>query len=121
MQFRQIRIFQKQMKRLMKKYRSLSSDLEKLQQVLLVYPGGNGSKHWNRLQVSNDRFIVIFKVRLSCASLKGKADFRIVYAWNKKDETLVLLDFIEVYFRGERGNEDRTLIDEYLEDCESMF
>lgn len=105
----------------MKKYRSLSSDLEKLQRVLLVFPGGNGSKHWNRLQVSEDGFIAIFKVRLSCASLKGKADFRIVYAWNKKDETLVLLDFIEVYFKGEQGNEDRALIEEYLEDCDSMF
>lgn len=121
MQFRQIRIFQKQMKRLVKKYRSLPSDIEKLQQVLLVYPEGNGSKHWNRLQVSDDGFIAIFKVRLSCASLKGKADFRIVYAWNKKDDSLVLLDFIEVYFKGEQGNEDRTLIEEYLDDCESMF
>ncbi|MDP3957739.1 MAG: hypothetical protein Q8Q10_04535 [bacterium] len=116
MEFRQLQKFSKELKRFSKKYRSLQNDLAKLQDVLKVLPQGSGSKHWNRLHASLDGSIVIFKVRLSCASLKGQSLFRVIYAHNTKDKEVVLIDFIELYYKGEKENEDRDLIREYLRD-----
>jgi mRNA-degrading endonuclease RelE of RelBE toxin-antitoxin system len=115
MKFQLSQKFSKELKRFNKKYRSLLEDLSKLQSVLRVLPEGNGSKHWNRLHVSEDGAVIVFKVRLSCASLKGQSVFRVIYAYNKKDEELVLIDFIELYYKGEKANEDRALIQEYLD------
>lgn len=116
MEFRQLQKFSKELKRFSKKYRSLQNDLVKLQDVLNVLPQGNGGKHWNRLHISDDGNIVVFKVRLSCASLKGQSLFRVIYAYNTKDEEVILIDFIELYYKGEKANEDRDLIKEYLQD-----
>lgn len=116
MKFQQSQKFLKELKRFSKKYRSLHSDLAKLQDVLKVLPQGNGGKHWNRLHASPDGDIVIFKVRLSCASLKGQSLFRVVYAHNARNKEVILIDFIELYYKGEKANEDRDLIKEYLRD-----
>lgn len=119
MEFRQSQKFSKELRRLSKKYRSLQSDLGKLQDVLKVLPLGNGSKHWNRLHISDDGCITVFKVRLSCASLKGQSLFRIIYAHNTDNGEVVLIDFIELYYKGEKENEERGLIQEYLDSLES--
>lgn len=116
MEFRQLQKFSKELKRFSKKYRSLQSDLAKLQDVLKVLPQGNGSKHWNRLHASLDGNIVIFKVRLSCASLKGQSLFRVIYAHDTRSKEVILIDFIELYYKGEKANEDRGLVQEYLRD-----
>lgn len=118
MEFRQLQKFAKELKRFSKKYRSLRDDLAKLQDVLEVLPQGSGSKHWNRLHASDDGQIIVFKVRLSCASLKGQSLFRVIYAYNIKNEEIVLIDFIELYYKGEKENEDRGLIKEYLDSLE---
>ena len=118
MEFRQSQKFSKELKRFSKKYRSLQSDLVKLQDVLRVLPRGNGEKHWNRLHASDDGCIVIFKVRLSCASLKGQSLFRVIYAHDTKNKEVILIDFIELYYKGEKANEDRSLIKEYLDSLE---
>ena len=115
MKFQQSQKFLKELKRFSKKYRSLQADIAKLRDVLKILPLGNGSKHWNRLHISDDGNIVIFKVRLSCASLKGQSLFRIVYAHNAKNREVILIDFIELYYKGEKANEDRDLIKEYLD------
>lgn len=118
MKFQQSQKFSKELKRFSKKYRSLQGDLAKLCDVLKALPLGNGSKHWNRVHISDDQNIVIFKVRLSCASLKGQSLFRIIYAHNAKDKEVILIDFIELYYKGEKENEDRGLIKEYLDSLE---
>ncbi len=115
MKFRQLQKFAKELKRFSKKYRSLQNDLAKLQDVLEVLPQGSGSKHWNRLHAFDDGSIIVFKVRLSCASLKGQSLFRVIYAYNTKDKEAVLIDFIELYYKGEKTNEDKSLIREYLD------
>lgn len=115
MKFQLSQKFSKELKRFSKKYQSLSEDISKLQDVLIALPEGNGQKHWNRLHVSGDGQVIVFKVRLSCASLKGQSLFRVIYAYNKKYEALVLIDFIELYYKGEKANEDKDLIQEYLD------
>ena len=110
MEFRQTQKFSKELKRLGKKYRTLPSDLEKLQAVLNVLPQGNGSKHWNRLHVSSDGRVTVFKVRLSCAAMKGESAFRIVYAHRMDGNGTASIDFIELYYKGEQAIEDQALI-----------
>lgn len=114
MEFRQSKKFAKELKNFLKKYRSLAGDLDLLQDVLRTHPQGTGSKHWNRLHVSNDQTVSIFKVRLSCKAMKGESRFRLVYAYNKSTEELFFIDFIEIYFKGEKINNDQSLIEDYL-------
>lgn len=121
MEWRRTRKFSKELKRLTKKYPSLPNDIAKLEPVLETLPQGNGSKHWNRLHASLDGSVTVFKVRLACVSLKGRSLFRVIYACQSEGGEVVRIDLIELYYKGERENEDRNLIQEYIDDCESLF
>ena len=122
MQFRQSKKFDRELKNLLKKYRSLKEDLETLKGVLKVCPQGTGEKHWNRLHVSSDGTITVFKVRLACKAMKGESRFRVIYAYNTATDELALVDFIEIYFKGDRVNNDQSLVEDYLEmDLEGIF
>ncbi|MDO8527890.1 MAG: hypothetical protein Q7T03_09415 [Deltaproteobacteria bacterium] len=99
--------FTKEFKRLAKKYRSLSDDLEEFKRLLLIQPLGN-SKHFNVIIKHED--VSILKARLFCRYLKGSS-LRIVYAWYQKKGNV---EFIEIYFKGDKVNEDRRRIDDYV-------
>jgi mRNA-degrading endonuclease RelE of RelBE toxin-antitoxin system len=116
MEFRQSKKFERELKKLLKKYRSLQQDIKLLEQVLIAAPLGKGGKHWNQLYVSADEGVIIFKVRLACKSMKGESRFRIIYAYNQRTKEFVFIDFLEIYFKGHKENNDQTLIDEYLQD-----
>lgn len=120
MEFRQSRRFKKALKGY-RKHRSLPDDIRKLEVVLSAIPGGNGSKHWNCLHTSEDGIVRVFKVRLSCASMKGESRFRVIYAHVSDSATVDLIDFIEIYSKGDKANEDRSLLEEYLSNPESLF
>lgn len=100
--------FQKEFKRLAKKYKSLAQDLEEFKRVVVVSPLGN-SKHFNVITKDDRRAVV--KARLFCRYLKGSS-LRVVYAYI---EECAAIDFIEIYFKGRKENEDRERIKEYLE------
>ncbi|MGB4834354.1 MAG: hypothetical protein WBP40_04955 [Candidatus Moraniibacteriota bacterium] len=118
MQFRQLPVFAKKLKRLKKKYRSLDTDIEKLEKVLRVRPAGAGEKHWSRLHASPDGKVEIYKVRLSCSAMRGETRFRVIYAHNQKDQSVMFVDFIEIYFKGDQESEDQGLIAEYIREIE---
>jgi hypothetical protein len=118
MQFRQLPVFTKQLKRLKKKYRSIDTDIEQLEKVLRVRPAGAGEKHWSCLHTSPNGQVAIYKVRLACAAMRGETRFRVIYAYNRKDESVVFVDFIEIYFKGDQENEDKSLIAEYIQEVE---
>jgi len=99
--------FSKEFKRFSKKYKLLSGDLEEFKRVVNVAPLGN-SKHFNII-TRNEQCAVI-KARLFCRYLKGSS-LRIVYAFHYQN---CKVDFIEIYFKGEKENEDRERIRAYL-------
>lgn len=110
--FQETTEFAKEMKRLSKKYRTLVKDFSQLKELFLVAaPRGNGSKHWNLLH-KNDT-LEIYKVRMHCDSTKGKF-FRVIYAYHLKTQAIELIEFIEIYFKGNRESEDKGRINEYL-------
>lgn len=99
--------FTKELKSMAKKYLSLPSDLEEFKRVLCVQPMGN-SKHFN--VITRDEEVIMLKARLFCRYLKGSS-LRIIYAYHQKQPIIV---FVEIYFKGTKGNEDRKRIEEYL-------
>ncbi len=110
--FRQTGEFEKDLKRLLKKRRTLSDDLEEFKKIVGFQPLGIGK---NFAIVTKQNSLVIVKARLFCRSLKGNS-LRIIYAYIEKDLRIELIgiEFIELYFKGDKANEDRERIKEYL-------
>jgi len=107
MNFSQLPEFEKDFRRLAKKYRSLVQDLEEFRRVVAVRPYGN-TKHFH--VIAQTDAVRIVKARFFCRYLKGSS-LRIVYAYF---ESTASVEFIEIYFKGEKENEDRRRIADYL-------
>lgn len=99
--------FTEEFQRLAKKYRSLPDDLKEFKRVLNIQPLGT-AKHFN--VITKNEGVVILKARLFCRYLKGSS-LRIIYAFNQKRTSI---DFIEIYFKGDKESEDRRRIEEYV-------
>ncbi|EKE21688.1 MAG: hypothetical protein ACD_7C00154G0007 [uncultured bacterium] len=111
--FRETAEFKKDFKKLFKKYKTLAQDFINLKNKYLTEaPRGNGAKHWSLLH-KNSR-VEIYKVRMHCDSTR-ESFFRVVYAYHKETETIELIEFIEIYFKGNKANEDSGRIDDYLD------
>lgn len=108
MNYDELREFSREFKRFSKKYKSLPDDLEEFKRVVKITPLRN-SKHFNII-TRNDQCAVI-KARLFCRYLKGSSLLRIVYAFHFQ---VCKVEFIEIYFKGNKTNEDRERIKEYL-------
>lgn len=57
-----------------------------------------------------NKALLIIKARLFCKVLKGQT-LRIICAYYKDRQ---IIEFIELYFKGDKENEDRERIKEYL-------
>jgi hypothetical protein len=99
--------FEKEYKRLENKYPSLSDDILKFEKLLCNYPTGIG-KNFDIIH-SSDK-VKIIKARLACKSLKNRS-IRVIYAYHGAIVTFV---YLEIYFKGDKENEDRGRIAEYL-------
>ncbi len=99
--------FEKEFSRLTQKYPSLESDLQIFERLLLQAPTGIGT---NFTIIHSAPEIKIVKSRLSCRSLR-KRSMRVIYAYHRKSIDFM---YIEIYFKGEKENEDRQRIKEYL-------
>ena len=107
MHFNEIPEFSKELKQLSKKYLSLAEDLDEFKKVVAVIPLGTG-KHFN--VIARGSGAIIIKARLFCRYLKGSS-LRIIYSYIQGGNTI---EFIELYFKGNKENEDRERIKYYL-------
>lgn len=107
MNFESVLKFQKDFKKLSKKFKTLDGDLTDFKKVLNESPLGIG-KHFN--VITRNEQCAVVKARLFCRYLKGSS-LRIVYSFHYQSRKV---DFIELYFKGEKENEDRERIKEYL-------
>lgn len=39
---------------------------------------------------------------------------RVIYVYNKDEKITALIEFIEIYFKGNKSNEDRDRIEDYI-------
>lgn len=108
MRFDELPAFQKDLKRLGKKYKSLPDDLREFRNVISVIPLGN-SKHFHIITQTEGLHIV--KARLFCRYLKGSS-LRVIYACHEESRQI---EFIELYDKKRTENEDRDRIRKYLD------
>lgn len=105
--FKQLPEFEKELKKLSKKYQTLHQDLKTLEKVLNSQPTGIG-KNFTILHYSEE--VILVKTRLACKSLRDRS-MRVIYAYHNQTVTFV---YIELYFKGNKESEDAGRIAEYL-------
>lgn len=122
--------FQKDFKRLLGKFRSLEDDLAlvKITAIEFYHIGILNSQ--DVLEKKDIRAIFpipgfrtekiqVCKIKkFACKALKGRGSqsgIRIIYAFHCNT---LKIDFIEIYFKGEKENEDRDRIKDYLKNIE---
>lgn len=110
MNYRTTREFDKDYKRLAKRYRTLDDDLALLKKVLDNFPLGTG-RHFAVLYSTET--VKIVKARFFCRSLKGSS-LRIIYAYQDSGIEFIGIEFIEVYYKGDKPREDKERIRMYL-------
>jgi hypothetical protein len=114
--------FQKDLKRLQKKFRSLVEDLEtaKRNAIELYHLKNVDNRSVFPIPAFCSEAIVVYKIKkFACKALKGRgamSGIRVTYAYHVASSRV---EFIEMYFKGEKEIEDRERIKEYLKTCTS--
>jgi len=105
--------FTKDLKKLSKKYKSLPEDLENFINIQLKLFHKLNIDNGGIVRVSNlnIEYPHVYKARkFACRALKGsgsRSGIRIIYAYYSKEDKVEL---IEIYYKGDRENEDRDRI-----------
>jgi mRNA-degrading endonuclease RelE of RelBE toxin-antitoxin system len=113
MNFDEITEFRKDLKKLLKKYRSLNEDLNTLKKVLSVEPDAEPPFSF-RIEGIKTTTCIIKVRKITCRSLKTKgvnSGLRLIYAYFKEENRIV---FIEIYHKNSKPNEDRSRILKYF-------
>lgn len=105
--------FEKEFKKLLKKFQSLDEDLDVFidKQLVLTHKLGVDNGGVVRIADLGIEEPKVYKVKkFACKSLKGKgaqSGIRIIYSYSS---TRDVVEFIEIYYKGEKENEDRARI-----------
>lgn len=114
MVFEELDAYQRDLKSLGKRYRSLPEDIAVVKQILAVMPDARPPFSFQITGVGEGNCVVKVK-KVACKSLKGKGvqtGLRLVYAFFKETDRIVLL---EVYHKSDKENEDQRRIKDFLE------
>ncbi len=106
MEFDQLPEYDKDLKKLLKKYRTLNDDLKVVKQVLEIFPDERApfSFRIDNLGISTCKIKI---KKIACKSLKGRgrnSGLRLVYVYFRDEQKVV---FIELYHKNVKENEDR--------------
>ena len=122
MKFKKIRRtpeFERDLKKLVKRYKILTDDLKNFINTQLVLFHKQKIDNKGLFQIPGlglDHLKVYKAVKFACKSLKGKgvkSGIRVIYAYFEKEDKIV---FIEIYYKGDKANEDRERIRRYIKD-----
>lgn len=110
--------FVRDFKKLLKKFSSLNDDMnivKKFRIELFHIQKIDNESIFEIERAGNGENLRFFKIKkFQCKSLKGrgsKSGIRVIYAFYCQS---FKVDFIEIYFKGEKENEDRERIKKYL-------
>ena len=112
--FEELDEFNKDIKRLIKKYRTLHDDLEVVRQVLTVIPDERPPFSF-RIDNLGIQTCIIKVKKIACKALKGRgvnSGLRLVYAYEPNEQRII---FIELYHKNDKGSEDRYRITQYVD------
>jgi mRNA-degrading endonuclease RelE of RelBE toxin-antitoxin system len=105
--------FEKDLKKLLKRYSSLEEDLQTLIKVAMnLYHkqkiDSNAIFHISDLGIKSPK---VYKAKkFACKALKGRgaqSGIRVIYAYHEEEDWV---EFIEIYFKGDKASEDRERI-----------
>jgi len=108
-EFKHLPEFSKDLKRLLKKYRTLESDLDDVRKDLQDEPSASPPFSF-RIEGLGIKTCVIKIKKIASDSFKGKgrnSGFRLIYAWFETERKIT---FVELYHKNEKENEDRERI-----------
>ena len=114
MNFISISAFDKDLKRLLKRYNSLNDDIENLKTTLRLYPKSRPPFSFRLDNLSTETCIIKVK-KIACRSLKGRgvnSGLRLIYAHLPAEEKII---FIELYHKNVKDQEDRERIVLYFQ------
>jgi len=108
--------FQKDFKKLSRKYPTLYEDFKivKRAAIELFHLHNLNNQSVFEIPYLNGKEPIYKLKKFACKSLKGKGNksgIRIIYAYNQKNN---IIHFIEIYFKGNKENEDKARIRKYL-------
>jgi predicted xylose isomerase-like sugar epimerase len=109
MEFEQLPEFDKDLKFLLKKYRTLNEDLAEVKKILKKKPDERPSFSYRIENLGLEKCIIRVK-KIACKALKGRgvnSGLRLVYAYFQTDQRII---FIELYHKNDKENEDRQRI-----------
>ena len=105
--------FKKDFKKLSKKFRTLDEDLNAFiaKQLKLTHKKNIDNKGVVRISDLGIESPKIYKAKkFACKALKGKgaaSGIRVIYSYYEQDD---IIEFIEIYYKGDKENEDRDRI-----------
>jgi hypothetical protein len=113
MTFDELAEFKKDLKSLLKKYRTLHDDLDVVKRVLAVIPDERPpfSFHIDHLGIET---CVIKVKKMACKALKGRgvnSGLRLIYAYFPDEQKIT---FIELYHKNDQEVEDRKRITDHF-------
>lgn len=109
MNFEELLEFRKDLKILLKKYRSLQDDLDIVRRVLEVSPDERPPFSFRIDNLGLETCVVKMK-KIACKSLKGRgvnSGLRLIYAHFPDEQKII---FIELYHKNDKENEDKKRI-----------
>lgn len=109
MEFEKLPEFEKDVKQLLKRYRTLDDDLEEVGSILRKKPDERPPFSF-RIDNIGIKTCIIKVKKIACKALKGKgvnSGLRLVYAWFVDEGRIV---FIELYHKTDKQSEDRQRI-----------
>lgn len=107
--FGELTEFTRDLKGLLKKYRTLNDDLDVVKKVLEIVPDERPPFSF-RIDGLGITTCVIKVKKIACKALKGRgvnSGLRLIYAYFKEEQIIV---FIELFHKNDKENEDRKRI-----------
>ncbi|MCK9402301.1 MAG: hypothetical protein M0Q26_02780 [Chitinophagaceae bacterium] len=109
MTFDELVEFNKDLKSLLKKYRTLNEDLEVVKKVLEVTPQERPPFSFRIDNLGLETCVIKVK-KIACKALKGRgvnSGLRLIYAHFEAEQKII---FIELYHKNDKENEDKQRI-----------
>ncbi len=107
--FEELSEFSKDLKELLKRFKSLNDDLEVVKKVLILFPNKRPPFSFEIDQLKLKTCVIKVK-KMACKSLKGRgvnSGLRLIYAYFPYEKKIV---FIELYHKSDKDSEDRNRI-----------
>ena len=101
--------FEKDLKQLLKRYRTLNDDLDDVKKILKVKPEERPPFSFRIDNLGLETCVIKVK-KIACRALKGRGvntGLRLIYAHFKEEEKII---FVELYHKNDKENEDRERI-----------